>query len=290
MQKTHTPLSVWFRAAYYVTTQTPGMSSVQFQRQLGLKRNETAFQILHKLRAGMVRPDRDPIGADWPVEVDECYVGGKTRGEGRGVHHKTTVVGAVEVRERTLENVIKDEVAKAFGKRGKRRSVYAGRLRLRVVSELPTVEEMLVNPGLSGRSAEILTGFVKDNVAPGATVKTDGWIGYAGLKDMGYVHDALPMQGSPAKAEKHLPLIHLIFSNLKTWINGTHHGVSQQHLQAYLNEFVFRFNRRFYPMNSFNSVLGLAARTVPPTYAELYSGEWTHPGGALESEEESPAL
>ena len=277
MHKTHTPLSVWFRGAYYVTTQIPGMSAVQFQRQLGLKRNETAFQILHKLRAAMVRPERDPIGVEWPVEVDECYVGGRTRGEGRGVHHKTIVVGAVEARERTLDNAIKNEAAKANGRRGKR-NVYAGRLRLRVVSELPSIEKMLANPGLSGRNAKILTGFVKQNVAPRATVRTDGWIGYAGLKDMGYVHDALPMNGSAEKAEKHLPLIHLVFSNLKTWINGTHHGVSQQHLQAYLNEFVFRFNRRFYPMNSFNSILRLASRSLPPTYEQLYSGAWLHPG------------
>ncbi len=73
-------------------------------------------------------------------------------------------------------------------------------------------------------------------------------------------------------------MIHLVFSNLKTWIQGTHHGVSQTHLQAYLNEFVFRFNRRFYPMTAFNSVLGISARTVPPTYESLYSGEWQHPG------------
>jgi hypothetical protein len=72
-------------------------------------------------------------------------------------------------------------------------------------------------------------------------------------------------------------MIHLVFSNLKSWILGTHHGVSQQHLQAYLNEFVFRFNRRFYPMTAFNSVLGISAHTVPPTYESLYSGEWQHP-------------
>src|SRR2546421_8870812 len=82
---------------------------------------------------------------------------------------------------------------------------------------------------------------------------------------------------SAHRTEKHLPMIHLVFSNLKTWINGTHHGrIEPHHLQAYLNEFVFRFNRRFYPMNSFNSVVGISARTVPPTYAQLYSGEWTH--------------
>ena len=86
MERTHTPLSVWFWAAYLVASQTPGMSAVQFQRQLGLSRYETAFQILHKLRAGMVRPDQDRIGGkpDIVVEADETYVGGRTRGKGRG--------------------------------------------------------------------------------------------------------------------------------------------------------------------------------------------------------------
>jgi transposase-like protein len=265
MQSSHTPLSTWFWGAYLATTQTPGQSALQFQRQLGLSRYETAFQILHKLRAGMVRPERDTIGGKYPVEVDECYIGGRTRGEGRGTHHKATVVGAVEVRTR-----------KADGKKHKR-GVYAGRLRLRVVSEMPTIEEMLVKPSLSGRSAKILTGFVKESVTYGSTVRTDGWVGYDGLSELGYPHDSLVLGGDPDKAEKHLPMIHLVFSNLKTWILGTHHGVSQQHLQAYLNEYVFRFNRRFYPMTAFNSVLGLAAHAVPPTYAELYSGEWAHP-------------
>lgn len=98
MQDSHTPLSTWFWGAYLVTTQTPGQSAVQFQRQLGLRRYETAFQILHKLRAGMVRPQRDAIGSQHPVEVDETLVGGRTRAEGRGVHHKATVAGAIEVR------------------------------------------------------------------------------------------------------------------------------------------------------------------------------------------------
>jgi len=265
MQSSHTPLSTWFWGAYLVTTQTPGQSALQFQRQLGLSRYETAFQILHKLRAGMVRPERDKIGGKYPVEVDECYVGGRTRGEGRGVHYKATVVGAVEVRPRTED-----------GKKHKR-SVYAGRLRLRVVSEMPTIEEKLVNPRLSGREAEILTTFVTDTVEPGSIVRTDGWGGYGDLVKFGYDHDSLVLGGDPDKAEKHLPMIHLIFSNLKAWIQGTHHGVSQQHLQAYLNEYVFRFNRRFYPMTAFNSVLGLAAHAVPPTYAQLYSGDWEHP-------------
>lgn len=100
MHATRTPLQIWFWGAYLVSTQTPGMSALQFQRQLGLSRYETAFQLLHKLRAGMVRPDRDRIGAQWPIELDEALVGGKTPGEGRGVHHKGYVAGAVEVRQK----------------------------------------------------------------------------------------------------------------------------------------------------------------------------------------------
>jgi hypothetical protein len=232
-----------------MTTQVPGQSAVQFQRQLGLTRYETAFQILHKLRAGMVRPERDAIGAEHPVEIDECLVGGETRGEGRGVHHKSIVVGAVEVRSRWDD-------AKSH-----RRKVYAGRLRLRVVPD---------------RSADALTGFVKDNVAHGAVIRTDGWPSYPGLGEI-YRHEALTLGGDPDKAEAHLPMIHLVFSNLKTWIKGTHHGrIEPKHLQAYLNEYVFRFNRRFYPMTAFHSVLGIASHIVPPTYAQLYSGEWEH--------------
>ncbi len=252
MKSSHTPLSMWFWGAYLVTTQTPGQSALQFQRQLGLSRYETAFQMLHKLRAGMVRPKRDAIGSQYPVEVDETLVGGRTKGEGRGAHHKATVVGAVEVRPRA---------AGAEGRKPNRTS-YAGRLRLRLVPN---------------RGAKTITGFVQKNVAKGAVVRTDGWQGYDGLAKMGYSHQSLVLDGDGERTDTHLPMIHIAFSNLKTWLLGTHHGVSHQHLQAYLNEFVFRFNRRFYPMTAFNSVLGLAAHASAPTYETLYSGEWIHP-------------
>ena len=70
-----------------------------------------------------------------------------------------------------------------------------------------------------------------------------------------------------------LPIVHLVFSNLKTWLRGTHHGVSPQHLQSYLNEFTFRFNRRFYPFNSFRSLLGIAGDVTAQTYDELYAAK-----------------
>jgi transposase-like protein len=119
------------------------------------------------------------------------------------------------------------------------------------------------------RGGLTLTGFVADNVAVGRTVITDGWQGYNRLKNLGYAHESVVLGGDPELAEAALPMVHLVFSNLKAWILGMHHGVSDQHLQAYLNEYVFRFNRRFYPMGMFNSVLGIAATVEGPTYVEL---------------------
>ena len=248
MERTHTPLSVWFWAAYLVASQTPGMSAVQFQRQLGLSRYETAFQILHKLRAGMVRPDQDRIGGkpDELVEADETYVGGRTHGKGKGVHDKVLVTGAVEVRQR--------KIASSRNKRKTGR--YAGRVRLAVVPD---------------RSARSLGGFIERNIAPGTTIITDDWSGYANLGEFGYRHTAVAERGDMHVADTFLPIIHLVFSNLKTWLRGIHHGVSPQHLQAYLNEFTFRFNRRFYPFNAFRSLLGIAGDVTAPTYAELWS-------------------
>jgi transposase-like protein/DNA-directed RNA polymerase subunit RPC12/RpoP len=261
MQRSHTPLSIWFWGAYLVASHKPGMSAVQFQRQLGLSRYETAFQILHKLRAGMVRPDADQIGATPGeyVEVDETWVGGKTRGEGRGVHHKTLVACAVEVRQR--------QRGPKRRKLDKRRSgKLAGRVRLAVVPN---------------RSAASLCGFIEQMVAPRAMIVTDDWSGYASLRNRGFKHYSIPECGDPEVAEDVLPIVHLVFSNLKTWLRGIHHGVSEQHLQAYLNEFTFRFNRRDYPFNAFRSLLGLAGAATAPTYAELYSGEWKHPTSGM---------
>ena len=188
MARSHTPLSVWFWSAYLVSSQTPGVSAVQLRRQLGLSRYETAFQILHKLRAGMVRPDQDRIGGrpGEHVEVDETWAGGRTRGKGRGVHDKVLVASAVEVRQRKPDD-------KRKGGR------YAGRVRLAIVPD---------------RSAESLCGFVECAVA-------DDWSGYASLAKRGYKHLAIAERGDPQVAEEYLPIIHLVFANLKTWLSIT---------------------------------------------------------------------
>lgn len=162
------------------------------------------------------------------------------------MHHKTIVAAAVEVRHRKRDSVLND----------RRNRRYAGRVRLAVVPD---------------RSAGALCGFVKSVVAPGARIITDDWSGYAGLSKHGYDHAPIAQRGDPQVAEEYMPIIHLVFSNLKSWLRGIHHGVSPQHLQAYLDEFTFRFNRRFYPFNAFRSLLGIAGDVTAPTYAELYA-------------------
>ena len=253
MQRTHTPLSTWFWGAYLVSSMTPGISAVQFQRQLGLTHIETAFQILHKLRAGMVRANRDRIGTMRPndhVEVHTTLIGGTT--SGRRAHDQTLVVAAVEVLHQ------KPKVSSAVPRRGGR---YAGRLFLEVIPN---------------RSARALCGFIEAAVEPGTMVVTDTCPGYATLAARGYQHHAVAEGNQSESPKDYLSMARLVFLNLNSWLKGTHHGVSPQHLQAYLNEFSFRFNRRFHPFSAFRSLLGLACEAKAPTYAELYSGNWKH--------------
>lgn len=260
MRNSRMPLSTWFWGAFLVTCLTPGMSALQFQKMLGIGRYETAFSMLHRLRGALVRPGRDRIGGEWPVEVDESFVGGVTHGEGRGQHHMTLVAGAVEVRPRRRApgpdpNLPSGQRPKHRGGHG--RNVIAGRLRLQVVAN---------------RTKVALLRFVKDHVQPGTLIRTDGWGAYDDLDKLGYCHEAVSILGDHAKSDQHLPMIHIVFSNLDAWLLGTHHGVSGKYLQAYLNEFVFRFNRRFWPMAAFASALGIAAQSGAPTAGSRSEG------------------
>ncbi len=236
LHRTHVPLRLWFAAAYLVTTHTPGFSAVQLQRQLGLARYETAWTMLHKLRRAMVRPERDRLSG--VVEVDEAYVGGVEEGRRGGRRRdsgKSIVVGAVEVRGQG-----------------------SGRVRLAVVEDL---------------SAASPVPFVEASVDPGSTVLTDGWQGSAPLRK-GYDHRPSTV-GDPRNASKLFPRVHRTFSNLKTWLQGTRHGVGAKHLPHYVDEFVFRFNRRRTPMAAFQSLLGLSSRHPPTTHKMLYAAELT---------------
>jgi transposase-like protein len=250
MEKSKTSLCKWFAGAYMMTTVTPSISALQFQRQVGIPSYECAFQMLHKLRAAMVVPFRSKLEGE--VEMDESIIGGHRIGpRGRGAEGKSLVIGAVEV-------------VHYEDKSGKERT-RAGRARLLHAEDA---------------SNRVIVSFLKDYVAAGTLVRTDGWKGYEGIEKYDYIHDPFILH-DPALASKVFPHIHRVFGNLKAWIIGTFHGVSPKHMQAYLNEYVFRFNRRFKPWEAFNAALGLASGSEAPTYQQLYRAGtlkgWEHP-------------
>ncbi len=183
------------------------MSALGLQRVLGLGSYETAWVWLHKLRRAMVRPGRDRLGGE--VEVDESYVGGVEEG-GIGRRHagdKTIVAIAVERRGSSL-----------------------GRVRMRRVADVSTAS---------------LISFVQEAVEPRSTVFTDGWRGYKQLSAYGYDHQVVSIRDSGEPAHVALPHVHLVAGLLKRWIIGTHQGApTRRHLDYYLDEFTFRFNRR----------------------------------------------
>jgi len=201
---THKPLRLWFEALWHVTNQKYGASALGMQRILGLGSYRTAWHWLHKLRRAMVRPGRDRLAGT--VEVDETFIGGERPGKrGRGAAGKTLVV----------------IVSQADGTR-------IGRIRLARVANA---------------SGNHLAAAVSQAVEPGSTVRTDGWGGYNGLSDLGYRHEVI--RPTPAVGENLLPLANRVAALLKRWLLGTHQGAVQPaHLDYYLDEFTFRFNRR----------------------------------------------
>jgi len=230
MHATRTPLRTWFWAAYLVATHHPGISAKQLQRQLGLSRYETAWLMLQKLRRAMVAPERQLLSGE--VEIDEFWLGGYEEGlKGSRQRGKKALVGAaIEVR-----------------------GPGSGRLRLAM---------------LANSRATTLEAFTKITTAPGSIVHTDGLNSYNGLAKLGYQHRQRTQTGAPP-SEQLLPRAHRAISNLKAWMHGTHRGVSNEHLPVYLDEFVFRHNRRGTPMAAFQTLLGLGAIHKPTTYSEI---------------------
>jgi len=205
---TRKPLRLWFRAMWYVTSQKTGVSAIGLQRVLGLGSYPTAWTWLHKLRRAMIRPGRNKLhGA---VEVDETFVGGTEEAiHGRETGKKALVVIAVEKK----------------GKHG------YGRARM---ARIPDA------------SSKVLLPFIEQTVEPGSTVCTDGWLGYHGLEGRGYKHRVTILRDAgPDAALRELPRVHRIAGLIKRWLKGTHQGrVAPSHLDYYLDEYTFRFNRR----------------------------------------------
>jgi hypothetical protein len=230
-QDSRLPLTLWFRAMWYVTSQKNGASAKNVQRLLGLRSYQTAWAWLHKLRRAMVRPGRDQLSG--LVEVDESYIGGiESDAIGRKIGHKSLVVIAAEV----------------DGKR-------IGRIRLR---------------RLKDASAGSLRAFVEDSIRLGSVVQTDGWRGYMPVLHVGYKHQVLK---TDKKAEQWiLPRVHRISALLQRWLLGTHQGaVEPAHLQYYLDEFTFRFNRRTSHSRGklFYRLVQQAVEVDPHPYQEL---------------------
>lgn len=203
---TRTPLPVWFRAIWWVVSQKNGASALGLKRVLGLGSYETAWLWLHKLRRAMVRPGREKLTGD--VEVDETILGGFEEGvHGRETYKKALVVVAAECRGNGI-----------------------GRVRIARTRDA---------------SAGSLHPFVLNSVEQGSTLHTDGWKGYCGLEKEGYRREVTPLRGDRRKALVTLPRVHRVASLLQRWLLGTHQGaVSPEHLEYYLDEFTFRFNRR----------------------------------------------
>jgi transposase-like protein len=205
-QDTRKPLTLWFRAMWSVTSQKNGASAIGLQRELGLGSYKTAWTWLHKLRRAMVRPGRNRLSGC--VEVDETYWGSEEEGvRGRETESKTLLVIAAQ------------EDGKGIG-----------RIRMRSVADA---------------SAASLMPFLEEAVEPGSVIHTDGWSGYRSLEGKGYRHHVTILKGQTESASELLPRVHLVASLLKRWLLGTHQGaVRREHLDYYLDEFTFRFNRR----------------------------------------------
>lgn len=236
--RTRTPLTVWFTACWLFATGKAGVSALTLKRALEIGSYQTAWAMLHRLRSVLVRPDRDRLAG--VVEVDETYIGGLESGlpGGRARGKKVLTGIAVEVRE----------------PRG------LGRCRMKPLADA---------------SAASLHSFVKDHVQPGTRVITDGWQGYSGLEKLGYVHDQHSQRAARARGEdpgELLPAVHRVASLAKRWLLGTHQGsVDDPHLASYLDEFVFRFNRRRSRSRGmlFYRVLELAVAHDPVRYQDL---------------------
>jgi transposase-like protein len=236
LHNTKTPLTVWFWAAYLTVTDTRGMSALLLQRQLGLRRYETAWMLLHKLRRAMVNAAREPLHGE--VEIDDTWIGGPQAGlrgsrqlKGR---HAALVLVAVE-----------------------KRGAKSGRVRMAVIPDF---------------KATTLTAFIQQHVVPGSTIYTDGLKQFTGLPLAGFKHvaRAQPLRGQLRKgAQSVVPLADRAIGNLQQWLVGTHHGVSRAQLQVYLDEFAFRHNRRRKPTAAFQTLLGLGAGRAPTPYRRI---------------------
>jgi transposase-like protein len=236
LHNTRVSLVLWFWVAYLMTTDKRGISALLLQRQLELRRYETAWMMLHKLRRAMVNVAREPLRGE--VEIDEAWIGGPQAGL-RGSRQ-------LKGRRAALVLVAVEKRAKA-----------SGRLRMAVIPDF---------------TATTLSSFIQQHIAPGSTLYTDALKSFTGLDKAGFRHIARtqPKTTQLRKGAKSVvPLADRAIGNLQQWLIGTYHGVSRRQLQVYLDEFVFRHNRRNQPMAAFQTLLGLGTQQRPTAYHRI---------------------
>ena len=238
MHRTKLPLVAWFWAAHLMATHSNGMSALQLKDQIGIS-YRAAWLLAQKLRRSMVDPERSPLAGvvevdqtEMPFRDTQTYFAPNKSG-------KIIIIGAVEVYDRT-----KQKRQKPLKIGAKYLDTRSGRIRLQAI---PSNEAEHIHP------------FIRANIKPGTTLLSDGHKSYLDLE--GYTHD--PRVVGSMAGYVVLPWIHRVFSLLKRWSLGTYHGLRRRHIDTYLNEYVFRYNRRFYRHVSFETILGLAADGAP---------------------------
>ncbi len=237
-QDTRKPLTLWFRAIWLLTSQKHGVSATNIQQVLGLGSYQTAWTWLHKLRRAMVRPGRDKLHG--VVETDETFIGGENPKGGAWIERKSLVVIAAEEDGTGI-----------------------GRIRMATIP---------------AATRKHLHRFVRESAQAGSVIHTDGARAYEGLEQFGYSHRRTVLQGHEDKnaASKLLPRVHRVASLLKRWLLGTYQGaVSAEHLDYYLDEFTFRFNRRTSRSRGklFYRLLQQAVQIRPTTYQSMTAAE-----------------
>lgn len=235
-QDTRRPLRLWFQVMWWVVGQKNGASAASLNHALGIGSYKTAWTWLHKLRRAMVRPGRERLSGE--VEVDETFVGGVEEGGGRR-HLGNKALGAIAA-----------EV----------RGTGIGRIRMQRIADA---------------SSSSLLAFVRSSLIEGSVVITDGLQSYRELPEAGYRHQRRVVQGSGEEAATLLPRVHRVASLLKRWLLGTHQGaVSREHLEYYLDEFTFRFNRRTscHRGKLFSRLIEQAVAVDPVPYAAMIKG------------------
>jgi transposase-like protein len=245
MQDTKLNLKIWLTAMWLFATQKDGISAKSLQENLGISSYRSAWSLLHKLRVAMVRSGREPLSGI--VEVDEEYIGGYEEGgkRGRGSENKQLVVLAVQ-----LEKIETNKPHSSL------RDYRLAKIRAKCIENA---------------SKDELHAFIKENVASGSVLYRDDWSGYSGLDEYGYKSEVFKSSKASREEDK-LPHIHLAISLINRWILGTYQGhIEEFHLQAYLEEFAFRFNRktsRHRGLLFYRLVQG-ALSTAPHPYEDL---------------------